>query len=189
MLNFFDVLLVKRDESIETRWFRKASNTLRFSAYDSMDSKIYKVSLIYTMVNKISKICLTQQFYSGDLGLLKHSFIESGYPVKLVYKHFDRAVKSFSKSLFVRDNRMNTNGQQEHKTCYFGLYYRSFRTELFMDRLKRLVKQYFPETKLMTFYRHGPNLLSKFSSRIKSKNNYTETGIYKIPCKTVTNIT
>ena len=52
-----------------------------------------------------------------------------------------------------------------------------------MDRIKKLVKHYFPETKLITFYRHGPNLLSKFSSRIKSKNNFTETGIYKIPCK------
>ena len=78
---------------------------------------------------------------------------------------------------------MTTNEQQGHKTCYFGLDYRSYKTELFMDRIKRLVKHYFPENKLIAFYRHAPNLLSKISSRIKSKNNFTETGIYKIPCK------
>ena len=69
------------------------------------------------MVNKISKICSTQQFYFDDLALLKRSFIDSGYPVELVQKHFDRAVKSFSKSLYVRDYQMTTNGQHEHKTC------------------------------------------------------------------------
>ena len=126
-----------------------------------------------------------QQFYSDNLTLLKRSFIDSGYLVALVKKHFDRALKIFSKSLVVRNNQMITNCYQENKTCYFGLYYRSFRTELFMDRIKKLVKHYFPETKLITFYRHGPNLLSKFSSRIKSKRIFTETGtgIYKIPCK------
>ena len=58
-LNFLDVCLVKNDLGIETRWFRKLSKTLRYSSFDSVDSKIYKVRHIYTMINKISKICST----------------------------------------------------------------------------------------------------------------------------------
>ena len=73
-LNFLDVCLVKNDLGIETRWFRKSSNTLRYSAYASADSKIYKVRLIYTMINKITKIYSTKEFYDKDINLLKMSF-------------------------------------------------------------------------------------------------------------------
>ena len=73
-LNFLDVMLVKQLDKIETRWYRKTSHTLRFSSYESMDSKLYKVRLIYTMVNKISKICSTKLFYFEDLALLKQSY-------------------------------------------------------------------------------------------------------------------
>ena len=106
---------------------------MRYSSYDSMDSKIYKVRLIYTMINKISKISSTNQFYNQDSALLKRSFLDSGYPVALVEKHFKKAIKSFSISLIIFQNRSLPSEDQFNKICYFGLYFKSFRTELFCE--------------------------------------------------------
>ena len=70
------------------------------------------------------------------------------------------------------NNNNNNNNHIENKDshsnlnlnnkCYFGLHYKSYKTELFCEQVKKLVKIYYPNTKLITFYRHGTNLLIVF---------------------------
>ena len=182
-LQFLDMQVVRKLGVLETRWYRKLSNTLTFSSWDSLESKLYKIRLIYTMVNRLSKICSTTQFYDDDLKSLYTSFLDSGYPQEILSKHFKKAVHCLKKSLCAFRSKTVTE-QLTTKRCYYmGFYYKSFQTELFSQRVKKLVRRFYPDIKLTTFYKHGPNIISLFSSKIKTQTKQTETGVYKILCK------
>jgi hypothetical protein len=86
-LSFLDVLIFKNEENFETTWFRKNSYTFRYIPWHSIDSKMYKIRLIYTMVNRLSKICSTQKVNNEDLKLLTESFVASGYPQLILQEH------------------------------------------------------------------------------------------------------
>ena len=183
VLPYLDILIINTNKGLETRWYRKPSHTLQYSPWDSIESKIYKIRLIYTMVNRLSKICSTTEYYKADIALLRESFINSGYPVKILDKHMKRAIKSFEKSILFKYNAFTPPSSSTTKQCFVGFYYNSFQTELFSQKIRKLIKHVYPQIKMTIFYKHGTNLISMFSSKIKSKNKQTDLGVYKISCK------
>ena len=56
-LNFLDVSISKNNEELLTSWYRKPSNTLMFTQWNSNGPKIYKINLIRTMINRLKAIC------------------------------------------------------------------------------------------------------------------------------------
>ena len=50
----------------------------------------------------------------------------------------------FFKIVAISKKNYLINGQKIEKTCYFGLYYKSFKTEIFCDRIKKLIKKLLP---------------------------------------------
>ena len=98
------------------------------------------------MVSRLSKICSTNRFYDEDIQLLKNSFIESGYPLQIVNKQLKKAIITMNKSLRVaKIDRLNdgNNRNDDGKVLYFGLQYKSQQSDIFMARIKSIVKRFF----------------------------------------------
>ena len=94
-LNFMDVSVENVDFKIITKWYRKLSNTLNFTNWNSSEPKFYKISLIFTMINRLKKICSINKTFKRDIEQLKDSFLWSDYPQNVINK----CVKSaFTKS-------------------------------------------------------------------------------------------
>ena len=184
IINFLDITIIRQNSVIETRWFRKQSNTCRFAPWDSCQSGMYKTRLIYTMILRLSKICSSDKFYKEDIQLLKLSFLDSGYPEKVVEKHFRKALNAMNKSLYKRKiNLLDSENNKNTKIVYFGIEYKSVQSDIFMVKIKQIVKHFFPNVKLIPYFTHGRNILSYFSSRYKPYDKETDRGVYTISCK------
>ena len=51
-----------------------------FNPWESHGTKIYKINLIKTMINRLKIICSNESRLNKDLKQLKESFLWSGYP-------------------------------------------------------------------------------------------------------------
>ena len=61
----------KNNKVLLTSWYRKPSNTLMFTQWNSNGPKIYKINLIRTMINRLKTICSNKWIFDRDLKQLK----------------------------------------------------------------------------------------------------------------------
>jgi hypothetical protein len=70
-LNFLDVTLHRENENIITSWYRKSSNTLNFTSWNSFGPKIHKINTVKAMIRRLKVICSDKQTLTKDLEKLK----------------------------------------------------------------------------------------------------------------------
>jgi hypothetical protein len=117
-LNFLDVLIMHNSNTLSTRWFRKASNTLTFQHWNSCSPAKYKIQLIYTMIRRIYNIASNNDYFKLDIELLKTSFRYSGYPENIINIHFNKAISNISVTKPLNSSKSATGATT---LFYFGI--------------------------------------------------------------------
>ena len=155
-----------------TRWYRKASNTLNFTNWNSSGPKIYKINLIFTMVNRLFKINSGIDGFTKDIEELRDSFLRSDYPQWIVNKYINIALNKTK-------NLIPTVPQRK---LYLGIRYHNQRSEQFSKTISRIISKHLGFIKIIPFFKKGKTLISLFSRKIKSDDPLTSKGVYQIPC-------
>ena len=173
-LNYLDVTVIRKQEQLLTKWYKKKSSPLIFNRYNSYGAEKYKISLIYCMIQRIQKI-VSPEYIKDDLTKLKKAFENSGYPDSVLRKHFRTNTK-------IRINP-RTQDHLPKKIIYIGLTYVGKNSDVFSKRIKKICSNAFPSIKVRQFYKSAPNFLGAFVSQYKPKCSSTAIGVYRIKCK------
>jgi hypothetical protein len=169
-LNFFDVTIQRENENIITSWYRKSSNTLNFTSWNSFGPKIHKINTVKAMIKRLKVICSDKQTLTKDLEELKMSFIRSNYPVNLLNR------------LFVERPERRKVPMASPKIVYFGIKYYNDKSVKFAQRLAKIINKYNGAVKVVPYFKTGRKLLSYFSAKIKQFVRDTSVGVYNLPC-------
>ena len=71
-LNFLDVLIRKENTKIITSWYRKPSNTLNFTNWNSFgQNKLTKINTVKAMIKRLKVICSDELTLKNDLEELR----------------------------------------------------------------------------------------------------------------------
>ena len=102
--SFLDVCIVRSDDRLLTRVYRKASFTGLYTQYTAFSPKRYKINLIYSLFDRVRKIC-SPQFVSEEESYLEEILIRNGYPLWFIRRYstaIDKTITVEKKQIFVR---------------------------------------------------------------------------------------
>ncbi len=94
-LPFLDVEVTRNESYFSTDIYRKeiASNIILH--YHSYHAKTQKIGLIYFFVHRAVKICSSPMSLAREIDFLKRNFLDHSYPIKIINKHFSKAISKF----------------------------------------------------------------------------------------------
>ena len=93
-LSFLDVLLLKNENSLDFKIYRKPTNNNRFLSFFSGHARQVKIGLIISLTDRIFRIC-SPKFVEEELLLLKEILISNHYPGWLIGQTFSKIRKKF----------------------------------------------------------------------------------------------
>ena len=93
-LPFLDVLLLKNENSLDFKIYRKPTNNNRFLSFFSGHARQVKIGLIISLTDRIFRIC-SPNFIEEELLLLKEILISNHYPGWLIDQTFSKRRKTF----------------------------------------------------------------------------------------------
>ena len=92
-ISFIGFEIVKNGTILETRVYRKPTNTGLLLHYQSHADVRYKESLIKTMLHRAKSLSSTDEYFQQECSKLRSIFTRLGYPLSLInsiIKNFDR---------------------------------------------------------------------------------------------------
>ena len=95
-LPFLDVLLLKNENSLDFKIYRKPTNNNRFVSFFFGQARQVKIGLIISLTDRIFRIC-SPKFIEEELLLLKEILISNHYPGWLIDQTFSKRRKTFLK--------------------------------------------------------------------------------------------
>ena len=81
-----DVLVIRKDQVIETTVYRKPSASNRYLHYTSFQSLNERLAAIKTLKNRAQQYCSNDRLLQEELNFLHQVFLENGFPESLVSK-------------------------------------------------------------------------------------------------------
>jgi hypothetical protein len=109
-LPFLDVLIIRDGDGFQSKVYRKPCNANIILHFNSHHAHKQKVGLIYCLVRRAVKICSLAKDLESELLFLKETFLQHGYPLKLVNKHIEAAKLKFSTPI----NNIPKNNKPTH---------------------------------------------------------------------------
>ena len=130
-LNFLDVKIKRKDNlCLETSTYRKPTFTGVMLNWNSLTSIRYKTGLIKCLLDRLNKICSSEQQKEIEMAQLRLILLNNNYPSKIIDKEFEKFLKyKTSLNTEIIDN--------EIKTKYISLPYINDRSEIIATKLKR----------------------------------------------------
>ena len=84
-ISFLDVLLIRKNDTLETTIYRKSTNNGVYLHWDSFAPKNWKHSTLRSILTRAYKICSTKELLDEELKRIEREFIEiDGYPKWIV---------------------------------------------------------------------------------------------------------
>ena len=84
-ISFLDVLLIRKNDTLETTIYRKSTNNGVYLHWDSFAPKNWKRSTLRSILTRAYKICSTKELLDEELKRIEREFIEiDGYPKWIV---------------------------------------------------------------------------------------------------------
>ena len=74
-------------------WYRKPSNTLNFTNWNSFGPKTHKINTVKATIKRLKVICSDELTLKNDLEELRMSFIGSNYPINLLNRLFSEKLE------------------------------------------------------------------------------------------------
>ena len=155
-LNFLDVKIKRKDNlTLKTSTYRNPTITGVMSNWNSLTSIRYKTGLIKCLLDRLNKICSSEQQKEIEMAPLRLILLNNNYPSKIIDKEFEKFLKyKTSLNTEIIDN--------EIKTKYISLPYINYRSEMVASKLKRLVKAYYPKINLRVAFKSPAQLGDHF---------------------------
>ena len=86
-ISFLDVNVILEEGKFTTGIYQKPTISFVYTNFHSFSSEIYKIGMIYTLVNKCFQICSNCSRFHSQLILLKEIFQKNGYPENFIDRH------------------------------------------------------------------------------------------------------
>lgn len=165
-LPFLDTLIVKDNNQLKTRWYRKPSNSNRLLNYKSFCPKKHKLNLITGLKHRILNIT-HPHFVNEDLTILKNILQKNSYPTALINKIL------FSTSTDKPINPRKDNVDVKYKTIAY------------IPQLSNKIKNLFHSKDIHIAYK-TTNTVSQFFTRLKDRTKKLNNNnvVYLLQCLT-----
>ena len=93
-LNFLDVKIKRKDNlCLETSTYRKPTFTGVMLNWNSLTSIRYKTGLIKCLLDRLNKICSSEQQKEIEMAQLRLILLNNNYPSKIIDKEFEKFLK------------------------------------------------------------------------------------------------
>ena len=93
-LPFLDFLLLKNENSLDFKIYRKPTNNNRFLSFFSVHTRQVKIGLIISLTDRIFRVC-SPKFIEEELLLFTEILISNHYPGWLIDQTFSKRRKKF----------------------------------------------------------------------------------------------
>ena len=176
-LNFLDVKIKRKDNlCLETSTYRKPTFTGVMLNWNSLTSIRYKTGLIKCLLDRLNKICSSEQQKEIEMAQLRLILLNNNYPSKIIDKEFEKFLKyKTSLNTEIIDN--------EIKTKYISLPYINDRSEMVASKLKRLVKAYYPKINLRVAFKSPAQLGDHFPFKDRVEDPSKQSNVvYHLKC-------
>ncbi|CAF0863808.1 unnamed protein product [Brachionus calyciflorus] len=158
-----------------TTVYRKKTFTGVYLNWTSLTARKYKIGLIKGLVNRICRICTTEQDRSLEINKLKYILILNEYPKEEVDKVIEDELKK---------DGTKEKDEKEIKR-YIVLPYVGPKSDEFSDKLKDLITSNFPQIDFNVAYQTPQTISSFFSFKDKVKDAQAQSlVVYKMKCET-----
>lgn len=166
-LPFLDVLLLKNQNSLDFKIYRKPTNNNRFLSYSSGHARQVKIGLIISLTDRIFSIC-SPKFVEEELSFLRKILISNMYPEWLINQTFSKRRKRF---LEISKEVLETTRE---KDVFCSLPY----VPGLSEKLKRILQSNGLRVALKS-----NNTLGSFLNSGKDLTSLgQQSGVYQIPC-------
>lgn len=178
-LPFLDTLVIRHDNTLKTRWYRKPTNSNRFINYQSFCWKKHKINLIKGLIYRIRHIS-HETYIKEDLNILTAILMNNNYPKFLINKLIFSSDVANARNIKRTSNEaqgIHMNNERTNDKQYVVLPY--------IEGLSNKIKDIFKELPFnITYYNHST--IRNLFSRLKDKTEVLNDNclVYKIQCKT-----
>ena len=179
MISFLDVLLIKREDSIDLAVFRKETNTDLYINWDAFAPETWKTSTLRTLAKRAYKICTQDYLLEMELQHLKKVFIEiNNFPsavVKRIIKHVGREHQ--------QQQPPNNNVElEETKIIQATLPYAGEKGEQVIKEMKKHIKRLKHHKFDTRLSFKAKRLASRFQLKDQVKKKHVHDVVYEIEC-------
>jgi len=146
--------------------------------WTSLTSIRYKTGLIRCFLDRLNKICSSEQQKEIEMAQLRLIFLNNNYPAKIIDKEFERFLK-FKSSLVNGNNIV----EKEIKNKYISLPYVNDNSEVIGSKIKRLVKEYYPKINVRIAFKTPAQLGDHFPFKDKVEDPSKQANVvYHLKC-------
>ena len=180
MISFLDVLLIKRNDSIDLAVFRKETNTDLYINWDAFAPETWKTSTLRTLVKRAYKICTQDYLLEMELEHLKKVFIEvNNFPLAVV----KRIIKKVEHEHHQQQQPPDIDVQlEETKTIQTTLPYAGEKGEQVIKEMKKHIKKLEHHKFETRFAYKAKRLASRFQLKDQVKKKHQHNVVYEIEC-------
>jgi hypothetical protein len=174
-ISFLDVLINKKESSLETSVYRKETFTGLGMKFDSFVPFCYKINLISCMLTRAFRICSDIICFESELNFLKNYFLQNKFPLKIIES-------SFCKTLDKIYNGNPNDLTVDHKKLYVSLPYFGLDSYKIKKRINSLIREFYPKISPRVILRTNLTLASKFKFKDTLPPTLVSSVIYKYQC-------
>lgn len=118
---FLDLLLTRKNNSINIEVFHKSTNTCRLITHDSHCSYQIKMSSFHSMVHRLCKLPLSIANYMKEYQYIKHLAVVNGYSPKIIdeiVRHHTHKIRLNNLTTHFTQNRNSSPNKKRVKCTY-----------------------------------------------------------------------
>lgn len=170
-INFLDLTLHLKNNSIRTEWYTKQTWSSRYLNFNSCHPICQKKSVVIGLADRVIRLS-DPEYRKDSIQKAKNALVQNNYPQKLVNKIFGNRINKHYNSLKYKNQSLNSKNK---KTNYLSLPY----IEGLSHQFQKLFKEY-----NIDVCHKGHNLLAGNFSKLKTTTpkNKRSNIVYKIPC-------
>ena len=176
-LPFLDVLVSRKDGSLETSVYRKSTFSGLYMKYDSFVPAQFRHSLINGLFSRAWRLCSSSDIFQNEITYIKQLLTANGFPYHIINK----LLKRFLKSKSTNSISLPKFGP-ERKPVFLFLPFCGNNSLKLKRQLERLMNNIAPWTKLYAIFKPSNKFqkLSKLKETVPILNRSNV--IYKINC-------
>ncbi|XP_018306455.1 uncharacterized protein [Mycetomoellerius zeteki] len=172
-LNFLDLTLIKKNDSIYHDWYQKPTSSGRYLNFCLQHPLCQKIGVIVSLTDRVLLLS-HPSFHRKNLDKIIRILLNNGYPLNLIFSTINKRLhKKFSN----HNNQIANNKKVEKKQIYF--------TVPFIAGISERIKNLLKKTNIIKIAYKGINKLSNYIRVQKDKlPHFMHTDVvYKVECR------
>jgi hypothetical protein len=177
-INFLDVSVKRNDNlTFSTSTYHKPTFTGVYLNWNSLTARKYKINLIKCLLDRIWKVCSTEEQKHLEINEMKENLIANNYPINII----DNQINYFLKSKNNPSTPLPKDTTTTIKKCFLSLPYINENSEKLAAKMSKLVSENFLNTQLIVAFKPPSDLSKQFP--FKDKVDQSTLVVYHIKCK------